>query len=257
MPQLDEFGNPVGSSQKWKNRLNDAGYADPWDAYFLNNYDPATSADNNPPSEASGKGPITSYGLWTDPNAPDSAASGSGEGEGGGGAGGYFPGSRPPGYNPGYNIKPAPMFKAPVFSYPDKFSFEGKDLANEPGYQFRLGQGLKALDQSAAARGNLRTGGQIKAFNDYSQNYASQEFQNAWDRALGQYSTNYGVSRDVFDRNYTGAKDEYAPKLFEWQTLTAAEQRAKDLALQYQWQQWMHENASADTQLNVLAGQGE
>ena len=202
-------GKPGGQNDPWT-----------WDTTYYDPYEPSGNDPANAPvapSATPGAGPT---------GQPEGGEPG---GYTGGGHGGYFPGSPHPGYNPGYNIKGAPMFKAPVFSYPDKFSFEGKDLANEPGYQFRLGQGLKALDQSAAARGNLRTGGQIKAFNDYSQNYASQEFQNAWDRALGQYSTNYGVSRDVFDRGYTGAKDEYAPKLFEWQTLTAAEQRLRIL----------------------------
>ena len=235
----------------YNRRQPQRGYQNSEDAYWLNDYNPDLGqVDTGRPI---GPNP-TGSGQLVDPVLDP--PSGDGDGGGGGGHGGYFPGSRPPGYNPGYNIKPAPMFTAPVFNYADKFSFTGENLANEPGYQFRLSQGQKALDQSAAARGNLRTGGQIKAFNDYSQNYASQEYENAWNRALGTYNTNYGVARDVFDRKYTGAKDEYAPRLFEWQTLTAAEQRAKDLALQYQWQQWMHENASADTQLNVLADQG-
>lgn len=248
MPTLDEFGNPMGPREKRNKRLNDAGYADPWDAYFLNNYDPATSIENNPPTDKPAEN--TSAQV-----APLPVPAGDGAGSGSGGQGGYFPGSRAPRYNPNYQFKPAPMFQAPVFSYPDHFSFNGADLTSEPGYQFRLGQGLKALDQSAAARGNLRTGGQVKAFNDYAQNYASNEYENAWSRALGSYNTNYGVARDIFDRKYTGAKDEYAPRLFEWQTLTAAEQRAKDLELQNMWSQWMHENASADSQLNVLSNQ--
>lgn len=241
---LDEYRDP-----KERRRL-------PWDPYFP---EPGTahmpSQEDNQVDKTGGQ-PLTQVSeFFTAEGTP--SGDGEGEGEGEGGAGGYFPGSRAPRARPIYNIKPAPMFTAPIFSYPDKFSFSGPDLANEPGYQFRLNQGLKALDQSAAARGNLRTGGQIKAFNDYSQNYAAQEYENAWSRALGAYNTNYGVARDVFDRKYTGAKDEYAPRLFEWQTLTAAEQRAADLELQNLWAQWMHENASADSQLSVLAGMAE
>ena len=92
MPQYDEFGNPIGSAQKWKNRLNEAGYKDPWDAYFLNNYDPATSAENNPPTE---KGTVKQVDHFFTPQDP---GQGEGSGAGDGGQGGYFPGSSPPGY---------------------------------------------------------------------------------------------------------------------------------------------------------------
>ena len=46
-----------------------------------------------------------------------------------------------------------------------------------PGYQFRLDQGLKAIERSAAARGGLRSGATMKALNDYAQGTASDEFQ--------------------------------------------------------------------------------
>lgn len=47
-----------------------------------------------------------------------------------------------------------------------------------PGYQFRVGEGIKALDRSAAAKGALFSGAQGKALNDYGQNMGSQEFGN-------------------------------------------------------------------------------
>ena len=58
---------------------------------------------------------------------------------------------------------------------------------NDPGYQFRLEQGLKALQNSAAARGGLLSGGTAKALNDYAQNSASNEYGNVYNRALQQY----------------------------------------------------------------------
>lgn len=45
-----------------------------------------------------------------------------------------------------------------------------------PGYQFRMDQGLNALDKSAAARGRLRSGGQNKAITRYAQGIAADEF---------------------------------------------------------------------------------
>jgi len=49
-------------------------------------------------------------------------------------------------------------------------------LQNSPGYQFRLGEGLKALERSAAARGTLQTGGTLKGLTRYGQEYASNEY---------------------------------------------------------------------------------
>jgi hypothetical protein len=47
-----------------------------------------------------------------------------------------------------------------------------------PGYEFRLAEGEKALERSAAARGGLMGGRQMKAMTRYGQDYASNEFSN-------------------------------------------------------------------------------
>lgn len=65
----------------------------------------------------------------------------------------------------------------------------------DPSYQFRLGEGLKALDRQAAARGGLISGGALKAAQRYGQDFASQEFGNAYNRlaalaGVGQTATN-------------------------------------------------------------------
>lgn len=55
-------------------------------------------------------------------------------------------------------------------------------LQMDPGYGFRLGEGLKALERSAAARGGLMGGATGKALQRYGQDFASQEFGNAYNR---------------------------------------------------------------------------
>jgi hypothetical protein len=55
----------------------------------------------------------------------------------------------------------------------------------DPSYSFRLGEGLKALDRTAAARGGLISGGVLKAAQRYGQDFASQEFGNAYNRLAG------------------------------------------------------------------------
>lgn len=56
-----------------------------------------------------------------------------------------------------------------------------------PDYNFRLQQGQKALDQSAASRGNLLSGKQVKASQEYGGNLASGEYNN-WFGKLMQES---------------------------------------------------------------------
>lgn len=64
-----------------------------------------------------------------------------------------------------------------------------EDAINSPGFQFRLGEGLKALERSAAAKGTLLTGGTMKGLTDYSQNKASEEYGNVYNRAYNEYDT--------------------------------------------------------------------
>lgn len=58
----------------------------------------------------------------------------------------------------------------------------------DPGYSFRMSEGLKGLERSAAARGGLLSGGTLKGIQRYGQDLASQEYQNAFNR--------YGVERE-------------------------------------------------------------
>lgn len=64
--------------------------------------------------------------------------------------------------------------------------FGMSDFQADPGYAFRLGEGQKALERSAAARGGLISGGALKAATRYGQDMGSQEYQNAYNR----YQTN-------------------------------------------------------------------
>ena len=56
-------------------------------------------------------------------------------------------------------------------------------LANkDPGYGFRMEEGLKAVDRQAAARGGLISGAALKASQRFGQDMASQEYSNAFNR---------------------------------------------------------------------------
>lgn len=64
------------------------------------------------------------------------------------------------------------------------FSFTGANVATDPGYQFGLNEGNRALTNSAAARGGLLSGAALKASTRYAQDYASTKFGEAYGRAL-------------------------------------------------------------------------
>jgi hypothetical protein len=63
------------------------------------------------------------------------------------------------------------------------------DFNADPGYSFRMSEGLKALDRSASARGGLLSGSALKGITRYGQDLASQEYQNAYNR----YGTDQGT----------------------------------------------------------------
>jgi len=67
-------------------------------------------------------------------------------------------------------------------------SFSMDDFTADPGYGFRMSEGLKAMDRNAAARGGLISGAALKAGARYGQDMASQEYTNAFNR----YQTNRG-----------------------------------------------------------------
>lgn len=64
---------------------------------------------------------------------------------------------------------------------------------NDPGFQARMKMGTDAIQRSAASRGTLLTGGLLKGLDRYAQDYASNEYGNVYNRALGQYQQAYGI----------------------------------------------------------------
>jgi len=89
-------------------------------------------------------------------------------------------------------------------------SFGMSDFEQDPGYGFRMSEGLKALDRTAAARGNLLSGSTLKGAQRYGADLGSLEYQNAFNRyqtnrsnllnpiqslaGVGQTSTNQGIA---------------------------------------------------------------
>jgi hypothetical protein len=86
--------------------------------------------------------------------------------------------------------------------------FTAADFQQDPGYAFRMQEGQKALERSAAARGGLQSGGTLKALSRYGQDFASNEYQNAYtrfnadrDRRFGRLSNLAGMGQTATGQN--------------------------------------------------------
>lgn len=91
-------------------------------------------------------------------------------------------------------------------------NFSEQDFQTDPGYAFRMQEGLKALDRTAAARGGLISGAAQKAAARYSQDVASNEYQNAYNRYNQNRSTNYNMltGQQAVGQNATNAQTQAA-----------------------------------------------
>ena len=76
-------------------------------------------------------------------------------------------------------------------------SFGASDFQADPGYQFRMSEGLKALDRQAAARGGLISGSALKAAGNYGQQAASAEYQNAFNRYQTERQARYAPLQNL------------------------------------------------------------
>lgn len=90
-------------------------------------------------------------------------------------------------------------FQAPTPGYVDK-GFSLADLAKDPGYQFRLQQGLNTVQNSAAARHSIHGGNEITGLENYAQGFASNEGNNAYNRYATDRSA--GIAQNNNDRNF-------------------------------------------------------
>lgn len=79
------------------------------------------------------------------------------------------------------------------------FNFQ-YDQNQDPGYAFRLSEGMKALERSAAARGGLLSGTMLKGAQRYGQDMASQEYQNAFNRYTTGFNANTGERNALYNR---------------------------------------------------------
>ena len=173
---------------------------------------------------------------------------------GNGGFGGDYPSrfSGWPSYAAPDYLDPGRFDPGPAFTYREFVGPSGEDVLNEPGFQFRLDQGRKALEAAAAGRGVLRAGGTLKDILGYGQNFASQEYGNVWNRALQEYDTNrsnamdtwqtgYGGRRDAYDRSATNTGQRNTFNLNNSQFDWSGRQRQAEMDFNDDFQRWLTE----------------
>ena len=112
-------------------------------------------------------------------------------------------------------------------------TFKPSDITQDPSYQFRLSEGLRAIQARGAATGMLQTGQGLKDIMNFGQQAASQEYQSAYDRFMRNQEALYtrlsglaGVGQQAAGAA-TGAGTQAATTM--GQTTTTAAQRAGEL----------------------------
>jgi len=83
---------------------------------------------------------------------------------------------------------------------PGAFRFGAGDFTADPGYAFRLSEGQKQLDRQAAIRSGQISGSALKAAQRFGQEMGSQEFGNAFNRALTSYNTDVARENQLYNR---------------------------------------------------------
>jgi hypothetical protein len=72
-----------------------------------------------------------------------------------------------------------------------------KDWQQDPGYQFRLAEGEKAINAAAAARGMAGSGATMKALTRYGQDFATNEYDKVYGRQYNRLSSLAGIGNNA------------------------------------------------------------
>jgi hypothetical protein len=94
----------------------------------------------------------------------------------------------------------APNFREqPNFMAPGAFTgLSESELYADPSYKFRVGQGAGAIENSAAARGVLNSGGTLYDILNFGQKAGSQEYGAQWDRKFNTWNADWNNAMSRF-----------------------------------------------------------
>jgi hypothetical protein len=117
-------------------------------------------------------------------------------------------------------------------------NFGAGDFQADPGYAFRLSEGMKALDRTAASRGGLLSGSTLKGAQRFGSDLASQEYGNAYNR--------FQANRATQSQEYQNAFNRYQ-----------AERAAKEQGFGNAFNRFQAERSNTLAPLQSLAGVGQ
>lgn len=86
------------------------------------------------------------------------------------------------------------------YAVPAPFKYDPNSMYQDPGYAFRMSEGMNALNRSMAAKGLGVSGANVKGALKYGQNLGSQEFGNAYQRALDEYNSRVQQANTGYNR---------------------------------------------------------
>jgi hypothetical protein len=89
----------------------------------------------------------------------------------------------------GYYDMPTQTYQQPQFNF-----------QADPGYQFRMNEGMRGINNNMSAQGMSLSGATMKALQKYGQGMASQEYGNAYNRFSNDRQFDYGVWGDAYNR---------------------------------------------------------
>lgn len=81
--------------------------------------------------------------------------------------------------------------------------FTMADFQADPGYGFRMSEGMKGVERSAAARGGLLSGATLKGIERFGQDLASNEYGNAFQRYYAQRNARLNPLQSMLGQGQT------------------------------------------------------
>ncbi len=111
---------------------------------------------------------------------------------------------------------------------PEAFQFGAEEFQQykDPGYEFRLGEGERALSRGMAGLGKRLSGERAAGLMQYGQQMGSQEFGAARGRAAADYENRMGLEQEAYQRSLGQYGRQYTDPMRRYQDLATMGQSA-------------------------------
>ena len=136
-------------------------------------------------------------------------------------------------------------------------NFTGAGLENEPGYQFGMAEGQKAIDRRAASGGGYFSGAALKAAQRFGQDYAGTKFGEAFNRDTANKTNTFNRLTGLINPGQTAANQvgtmgaSYANQVGNNLTANANAQGSAGIAGANAWNDAINGGVNAYQQYNA------